>query len=120
MREGGRAVAADRPERGGAASSRRSDQVAEYIARVGNVALLTREGEVDLARSIMPNLSGTELISRVRRQSSSQRILCVSGYPVSPTSRTEDGRTQVSFLRKPFSPAKLAARIRTILDELPE
>lgn len=79
------------------------------------------ESRIDLLVTdvVMPNLSGTELIDRVRRQNASLRILCISGFPVSLAARVEDDHPPVSFLWKPFSLRKLAARIRALLDSPP-
>jgi len=66
---------------------------------------------------VMPHLSGTELADRLVSERPDLRILYVSGYPetyLSNERRRELGRR---FMQKPVDPARLAERVRSILDE---
>ena len=62
-----------------------------------------------LTDSIMPRLSGPELVRRLRATRPEIRILQISGY-------SEHGFGDDDFIAKPFEPALLLRRVREILD----
>jgi CheY-like chemotaxis protein len=74
-------------------------------------------GEISLllADVVMPQLSGPDLAARLRELRPDRKVLFMSGY-------TELGMQSglgpgAAIIRKPFSPAAIAARVREILDE---
>jgi CheY-like chemotaxis protein len=65
---------------------------------------------------IMPQMSGKELYDQIRMRPTDVKVLFISGY-------TDDALVdlgvlddQLSFLEKPFSPAKLSQKVREVLD----
>jgi two-component system cell cycle sensor histidine kinase/response regulator CckA len=88
----------------------------------GHAALeLARQhtGSIDLliADVVMPRMSGRELaeqLSQIRRQI---KVLFVSGYTDDAIVRHGVLAARVEFLAKPFSPMKLAAKVREVLDK---
>jgi two-component system, cell cycle sensor histidine kinase and response regulator CckA len=91
-------------------------------------------GAIDLLITdvVMPGLSGPDLVRRLSAIRPEMRVLYISGYVerslelISPTAESPapageiDGDRRMSrFLQKPFSPAQLAAAVRSILDAPP-
>lgn len=78
---------------------------------------------VDLVISevVMPQVSGWDLITRLRRTSPNVKLLLISGYTAiqsdgqSPVIRREDVRESVDVLRKPISIGELSHRVRDLL-----
>jgi two-component system, cell cycle sensor histidine kinase and response regulator CckA len=65
---------------------------------------------------VMPGMSGPELIKRMAIAAPGVRRLLVSGHPeptVAPAGPTDAG---VAFLSKPFTPERLARKVREVLD----
>jgi DNA-binding response OmpR family regulator len=78
--------------------------------------LAETRGEIDLLLSdvIMPEMSGTELASRVAVLYPKTRILLMSGFTDRPeVAPVEEG---VALLEKPFRAEVLLARARAVLD----
>jgi two-component system, cell cycle sensor histidine kinase and response regulator CckA len=75
-------------------------------------------GKIDLLLTdvVMPHMSGRELADRLAPARSDMKVLFISGY-------TEDAVVarcpQTALLKKPFTPAALAHKVRTILDNRP-
>ena len=65
---------------------------------------------------VMPRLSGRELARQLIRLRPELKVMFISGY--ADDSMVNDGRAEAgaAFLRKPFTPAALAAKIREALD----
>jgi len=61
----------------------------------------------------MPNMGGKELGAWLREHHPAVRILFTSGYIDSPLDATD---ADDLFLQKPFTPGKLATRVREVLD----
>ncbi len=77
------------------------------------LAILARnDPKVDLVLTdlVMPGMSGRELVERIRQQAPATRILCMSGYGMSP-----DKQTGAPYLRKPFTSAELLARVKQVI-----
>ncbi len=78
---------------------------------------------IDLVVSdvVMPEMSGRELAQRVVAVSPETRLLFVSGYTDSIVARHGLGEdeAEVPFLQKPYTPATLARKVRSLLDEKP-
>ncbi len=68
---------------------------------------------------IMPNLSGPMLIASLDEKGLllGKKVLFVSGYSDNKLESSGLQSDRTSFLEKPYSPAKLLEKIRTILDE---
>jgi len=80
--------------------------------------VIRRNPNFDLVLSdvIMPQMSGKELSDRLRMQCPQTRILLMSGYTDDALAHHGVLDEGLLFLEKPFSPARLAAKVREILD----
>jgi PAS domain S-box-containing protein len=91
-------------------------------------------GAIDLLITdvVMPGLSGPDLVRRLSAIRPEMRVLYISGYverslelispaaaSPAPAGVTDGDRRTSRFLQKPFSPAQLAAAVRSILDAPP-
>lgn len=76
-----------------------------------------RRGEVDLVLTdiVMPVVGGLELHRRAVAAGAGARFLFMSGYSDEPLDAEFDGG-RVAFVQKPFVPAALLDKIRTVLD----
>ena len=95
-----------------------------HAARSGEEAIeWTRDGRLKpdllITDVVMPGISGPDLARRLMQESPKMRILYVSGY-------TDDAEALrgalvggTPLLQKPFTPSRLAERIRAILDSKP-
>ncbi|MBU6402548.1 MAG: response regulator [Verrucomicrobia bacterium] len=59
---------------------------------------------------VMPNMSGRELIERLRKQSPTVRIICASGYL-----RPAGSEEAASYLQKPFTSQELLRKVKQAL-----
>ncbi len=75
------------------------------------------DGQVDLLVTdlVMPDLSGPKLIARIRDHSPLLPVLCISGHPTAELNEKAGGQARTCFLRKPFTPSRLAAKIHEML-----
>ena len=64
---------------------------------------------------VMPGMNGRQLMEHAHELRAEMPVLFISGYTDDPRTR-ELIAEHVEFLQKPFSPATLARRVRTILD----
>ena len=64
---------------------------------------------------VMPGMNGRQLMEHARELRAEMPVLFISGYTDDPRTR-ELIAEHVEFLQKPFSPATLVRRVRTILD----
>jgi CheY-like chemotaxis protein len=64
----------------------------------------------------MPSMGGPELVRRLRALRPDLRVLLMSGYTDDATLRRGFSRQDEAFLEKPFTPAALAQRVRSLLD----
>ncbi|HEY1790902.1 MAG TPA: ATP-binding protein [Verrucomicrobiae bacterium] len=80
--------------------------------------LIRRKPNWDLVLSdvIMPQMSGKELSDKIRRQCPQTKILLMSGYTDDALAHHGVLDEGLLFLEKPFSPARLARKVREILD----
>ena len=76
------------------------------------------DGRIDLVVSdmVMPEMSGAELAERIAESFPEVRVLLMSGYTRDEAARRGIASERYSFLEKPFTPTKLAARVRDLLD----
>ncbi len=68
--------------------------------------------DVLLTDVIMPEISGQELASKVRRRWPGVKVIDTSGYP---GDELKDMQQDAMFLQKPFTPAELMEKIRQVL-----
>ncbi len=80
--------------------------------------LLKRNPRFDLVISdvIMPQMSGKELHDQIKSQLPHIRVLLMSGYTDDALAHHGVLDESLAFLEKPFSPSKLARKIREVLD----
>jgi two-component system cell cycle sensor histidine kinase/response regulator CckA len=76
------------------------------------------EGTLDLVVTdmVMPEMSGAELAERIAMSFPDVKLLLMSGYTRDEAARRGIASERYSFLEKPFTPMKLAARVRELLD----
>jgi two-component system, cell cycle sensor histidine kinase and response regulator CckA len=65
---------------------------------------------------VMPEMSGIELAESIALRYPEIRVLLMSGYTRDETARRGIASERYAFLEKPFTPSKLAARVRELLD----
>ncbi|HXC34532.1 MAG TPA: ATP-binding protein [Candidatus Acidoferrales bacterium] len=80
--------------------------------------VIRRNPSFDLVLSdvIMPQMSGKELSDKLRLQCPQTKILLMSGYTDDALAHHGVLDEGLLFLEKPFSPAKLARKVREVLD----
>ena len=68
--------------------------------------------EIDLVITdlVMPNMSGRELIERLRRQAPKLRVICASGFVRPPSSEEKE-----NYLQKPFASQDLLRKVKQVL-----
>lgn len=82
--------------------------------------LLARQHEGDihllLTDVVMPQMSGRELAEELTRIRPETRVLFMSGYTDDAVVRHGVLSAEVSFIQKPFAAARLAMKVREVLD----
>jgi CheY-like chemotaxis protein len=75
-------------------------------------------GHIDLVLSdvVMPNISGPEMVEILRDRFTQIKVLFMSGYTDDSVVRHGLLDSQVSFIQKPYTPTRLARKIRDVLD----
>ncbi len=68
---------------------------------------------------VMPEISGQELVRRLKGSCPGMKILYISGYTDDTIDRHSLSNDNATFLEKPFSPTELARQVRQILDRPP-
>lgn len=80
--------------------------VAEHAARIHLVVL-------DL---MMPRLSGTEALQKIRELAPRLRVVVSSAHPAEPLGKLHAGGGPVELLPKPYTADDLLAKVRELLD----
>ncbi|HEU4585539.1 MAG TPA: PAS domain S-box protein [Gemmatimonadaceae bacterium] len=65
---------------------------------------------------VMPEMSGSELASRIATYRPGIRVLLMSGYAGDEVARRKIADSQSAFIEKPFTGDALAARVREVLE----
>jgi two-component system cell cycle sensor histidine kinase/response regulator CckA len=66
---------------------------------------------------VMPNLSGVDLVQRLKLVRPKLKVLYMSGYTDSTVVRHGIEETAVNYLQKPFTPDVLRRKVRELLDQ---
>jgi len=76
------------------------------------------DGDIHLLLTdvVMPHMGGRALAETFRQRRPQTRTLFMSGYPDDEVLRRGVQQDQVAFLEKPFTQAKLSAKVREVLD----
>ncbi|MGZ6265439.1 MAG: ATP-binding protein [Candidatus Limnocylindrales bacterium] len=76
------------------------------------------EHEIALVVSdvIMPGMHGPELASRLRELRPEARVILTSGHTEVPDAFRDQAGELIPFLQKPFTPVRLAHKVRAVLD----
>jgi signal transduction histidine kinase/ActR/RegA family two-component response regulator len=76
-------------------------------------------GAIDLLVSdvVMPVAGGPELAGNLRPLRPGLRVLFLSGYADTAFARSGELTREAAFLQKPFTPERLAQKVREVLDE---
>jgi CheY-like chemotaxis protein len=69
---------------------------------------------------MMPRMSGRELAIQLTALRPTMKVLYASGYTQDVTARHGVFEPDVNFIQKPYTPQRLAARIRQLLDAPPD
>ncbi|MBI1878262.1 MAG: response regulator [Chloroflexi bacterium] len=90
-------------------------------AQTGSEALALvhdRLSEIDLVVTdvVMPQMSGQQLVAKLRALQPDLKVLYMSGYTESAMLNHEISHTGAAFLSKPFTPDLLAYKVREVLD----
>jgi len=91
-------------------------------AHSGSAALtLARQyqGKIDLILTdvVMPHMSGREMAEQLKTLQPQMKVIFMSGYTSDIMVRHGVETAEIEFLPKPFSPSKLAAKVREVLDK---
>lgn len=79
------------------------------------------QGPIDLILTdiVMPNLGGPDLVAQLRQRFPQLRALLMSGYTSDAVVRNGLLDANIAFIQKPFTPRRLTARLREVLDGAP-
>jgi len=86
----------------------------------GEALLIARQqqGRIDLLLTdvVMPEMSGGKLAEQLQALHPQLKVLFMSGY-VDVVERHKMLTAEIEFIHKPFSPSKLTAKVRQVLDQ---
>jgi two-component system cell cycle sensor histidine kinase/response regulator CckA len=66
---------------------------------------------------VMPEMSGIDLATELKRAHPSMRVLLMSGYSGTAMMRHGEIRSDIPFLEKPFNPETITRKVREVLDQ---
>lgn len=94
-------------------------QVQEARDAVEAIALIQSQPPFDLVVTdvIMPRMSGKELYDQIKLIAPRIKVLFMSGYTDDALAHHGVLGPELSFLEKPFSPARLAHKVRDVIDK---
>jgi CheY-like chemotaxis protein len=94
-------------------------QVQEARDAVEAFALIQSRQPFDLVITdvIMPRMSGKELYDQIKLSAPRIKVLFMSGYTDDALAHHGVLGPELSFLEKPFSPARLAHKVREVIDK---
>jgi DNA-binding NtrC family response regulator len=94
-----------------------------YVVREASNAfealrLIERNAPFDLVITdvIMPQMSGKQLYDKIKDMQPKTRVLFMSGYTDDALAHHGVLDASLSFLEKPFSPARLTRKVREVID----
>ena len=95
------------------------------VARDGQEAVdrgLAHDGPLDVLITdvVMPRLGGREVAARLRAARPGLRVLFISGYAEDADELPAIDGHESAFLQKPYRPEILIARVRALLDRMPQ
>jgi CheY-like chemotaxis protein len=75
-------------------------------------------GKIDLLLTdvVMPSMNGQELAKRITASRKTTKVLYMSGY----TEEFAELNAATLFLQKPFTPSTLTAKLREVLEYVPD
>jgi len=96
----------------------RGYQIQECNNAFEALELLRKDVHFDLVLSdvIMPRMSGKELSDRIKQQFPRTKVLLMSGYTDDALAHHNVLDEGLFFLEKPFSPSRLARKVREVID----
>jgi DNA-binding NtrC family response regulator len=96
----------------------RGYRVSEAADAVQAMAIIQEQPQFDLVITdvIMPKMSGKDLYEQISESAVKAKVLFISGYTDDALAHHGVLDPQLSFLEKPFSPARLARKVREVLD----
>jgi two-component system cell cycle sensor histidine kinase/response regulator CckA len=103
----------------------------QYLRRLGHDVVACRSGReawelferdpasftLVLADITLPEMSGTEMLTRMLQSNPRTCVLICSGYPFDMSTLPSVHQRQMGFLQKPFTPRMLAEAIRRLLED---
>ncbi|MGC4054445.1 MAG: response regulator [Paludibaculum sp.] len=86
-------------------------------ASAAEALLISEQEHVDLVLTdvIMPNMSGRDLVERLKAREPDLKVLFMSGYTDNVITHRGMLESGTAFIQKPFSPQSLAHQVRTAL-----
>ena len=69
---------------------------------------------------VMPQLSGVDLVQRLKTVRPQLKVLYMSGYTDSTVVRHGIEESEANYLQKPFTPDSLTRKVRDLLDRVPQ
>ncbi|MGC4086771.1 MAG: ATP-binding protein [Polyangiaceae bacterium] len=79
----------------------------------------TQNIDLVLTDVIMPEMSGTQLIERLRQLRPELKVICMSGYTGEAALRHGIIEAGIAFVQKPLTPEALLLKLRAVLDQAP-